>query len=277
MKRIIKIVAIFITLIIVNYNMCFADVVIEPMLFGNGELSEITALILPLIFILGIILIIIEIVTYICKKKKSEERHKIESIIYKTAIFLALLGSIYIFLYLFFYGGVIFGPVLLIGSIVSIIARKKKHIKLANIICGLVIIFSIASFFYLNDTQHSSGIGGGMQEVEKQQFNQKFMQYEGYNIRGGQVNALLQVVVANNMQEDDPSRKVEVHFSDNCKDRSGNTIQKLEKDSKSAPKVITGYTYKVSCNISDKEQNKGLVESIEVICNENNQNVNSES
>ena len=277
MKRIIKIVAIFITLIIVNYNMCFADVVIEPMLFGNGELSEITALILPLIFILGIIIIIIEIVTYICKKKKSEERHKIESIIYKTAIFLALLGSIYIFLYLFFYGGVIFGPVLLIGSIVSIIARKKKHIKLANIICGLVIIFSIVSFFYLNDTPHSSGVGSGMKEFEIQQFNEKFTQYEGDNMRGGQVNSLLQTVVANNMQEDDPSRKIEVYFSDNCTDNSGNTIQKLNKDSTSVQKVLTARTYKVKCNISEKGEYKGIVESIEVECNENNQNVNSKS
>ena len=269
MKKMIKIIAIFITLIIASYNLCFADLVVEPMIFGYGGVSIITAMLLPLIFLLGLIFLIIEIVTYICKKKKLEETNKLEGIIYKTAISLAWLGSLYIFLYLFFDGGIQLGPVLLIGSIISIIARKKKHIKMSNIVCGLVIIFSIVSFFLLLYID-GMPMNDELDEVEIAQFNEKFMQYESDKVRGTNVNSMIQAVVSNNIAQDEEMRQVEVYFSDNCKDNSGNNVQNLEKTSTSAPKVSTKFTYKVRCNISSKGKNKGLVQSISVECNEKN-------
>ena len=145
MKKIIKIISTFIALIIVNYNICFADMIAGPRIFGHGKLSEIIALLLPLTFFLGLILIIVEIVTYICKKKKLEDTNKIESIINKTNIFLAILASICIFLILLFYETSLWGITLIVGSIIAIIARKKKQIKISNIICGLIVIFSIPS------------------------------------------------------------------------------------------------------------------------------------
>ena len=79
---------------------------------------------------------------------------------------------------------------------------------------------------------------------------------------------MLQTVVENNKTQDEETHQVEVYFSDNCKDKSGNNIQNIEKTSTSAPKVPTGSKYKVTCNISNKGKNKGLVESISVECNE---------
>ena len=103
-----------------------------------------------------------------------------------------------------------------------------------------------------------------------QQFNSKFTQYEGDKVRGSTVNTMLQTIVANNMAQDDETRQVEVYFSDNCKDSSGNNVQNLEKTSTLAPKVSTKFTYKVICNISNKGKNKTLVQSISVECNEEN-------
>ena len=113
--------------------------------------------------------------------------------------------------------------------------------------------------------QAKQTIHGG---VVFQQFNAKFTQYEGDNVRGPTVNTMLQTVVANNMAQDEETRQVEVYFSDNCKDSSGNNIQNLEKTATSAPKVPTGRTYKVRCNMSNKGENRNLVQSIEVECNE---------
>lgn len=196
----------------------------------------------------------------------------------KTVISFAVFGGIYIFLDSLI-KELFWGVFFLIGSIVAIGAREEKHIKLSNIVCGLVIIFSIISLFYLKVVLPKQVEEKIRQETltQIQQFNEKFTQYEGDNVRGSQVNSLLQQVAANNFQEDDVSRKIEVYFSDNCKYSSGNKVQNIEKTSTSAPKVSTALTYKVKCNISEKGQNKGLVKSIEVECNENNQNVNSKN
>ena len=115
--------------------------------------------------------------------------------------------------------------------------------------------------------QAKQTIHGG---VVFQQFNAKFTQYEGDNVRGPTVNTMLQTVVANNMAQDEETRQVEVYFSDNCKDSSGNNVQSLEKTSTLAPRVVTRRTYKVICNISSKGKNKGVVQSISVECNEKN-------
>lgn len=113
--------------------------------------------------------------------------------------------------------------------------------------------------------QAKQTIRGG---VAIQQFNAKFTQYEGDKVRGSMVNTMLKEVVAHNMSQDDETRQVEVYFSDNCKDGSGNNVQNIEKTSISAPKVSTKFTYKVICNISSKGKNKGLVQNISLECNE---------
>ena len=95
MKKIIKTIAIFIALIMITYNMCFADVVAVPV--EDDGSAFITDLIIPSFFILGMSLVIIEVVAYIIsKKKKAEETDKIEDITYKTSILVVLFWILFI-------------------------------------------------------------------------------------------------------------------------------------------------------------------------------------
>ena len=54
-----------------------------------------------------------------------------------------------------------------------------------------------------------------MNEVDISTFNNKFTQYEGTNVRGAQVKALVQQVVTNNISNsEDASRKVKINNAD---------------------------------------------------------------
>ena len=74
---------------------------------------------------------------------------------------------IFIFLFLVFQEVNFWGITFIIGSILAIIARKKKQVEISNIICGLIVIFSIPTIFsnflssdmlssQTNDTRRSS-------------------------------------------------------------------------------------------------------------------------
>ena len=134
----------------ITYNMCFADVVAVPV--EDDGSAFITDLIIPSFFILGMSLVIIEVVAYIIsKKKKAEETDKIEDITYKTSILVVLFWILFIISYLYYDGGLFWGILLLIGSVISIIFRKKEKLEISNKLCALVILLSIVSFLFLID------------------------------------------------------------------------------------------------------------------------------
>ena len=94
-----------------------------------------------------------------------------------------------------------------------------------------------------------------MSEVEVQQFNQKFTQYEGDRVRGATVNSMLQTVLSNNISQDG-DRKVSVTLD--SKDILSTTATSI------STRATTGKTYKVKCDYSSKGGNTGLVNKIEV-------------
>lgn len=147
-------------------------------------------------------------------------------------------------------------------------ASKALIIAGAILLSILIISLGIMIFNQAKGAMDTSSID----ELELQQFNSKFTQYAGDNVRGSTVNTMLNAVVANNMAQDDATRKVEVAFSAGCKDSSGTSLAALGEDGTSAPKVSTGATYKVECKISDKGSDKGLVYAITVarIANDGN-------
>lgn len=124
-----------------------------------------------------------------------------------------------------------------------------------------ILILIIATLGIMSYTQAREIITTGNEafdrtnQIEMQEFNMKFTQYEGDRVRGATVNSLIQSVVANNMLADDESRKVSV-----------NGAITLDKNDTELPekRADTGHTYKVRCTYGTTEDSKGLVTSITV-------------
>ena len=129
--------------------------------------------------------------------------------------------------------------------------NASKALIIAGAILLSILIISLGIMIF-NQARNALDTNQ-MDAVAIQQFNEKFTQYEGDNIRGGQVNSLLQSVVANNMQEDDDARKVEVDGAIT-----------LDQNASSVNKVPTGAVYNVSISISDNGSDKGLVNKITI-------------
>ena len=131
--------------------------------------------------------------------------------------------------------------------------NASKALIIAGAILISILIITLGIMIYSN----ARGVinENAMSELEIQQFNQKFTQYEGKKVRGATVNSMLQTVLANNVSVDDDSRKVEVTGSVPM----GRTATTLP-----TTKAKTGATYIVICTSSSSNKNKGLVTSIDV-------------
>lgn len=130
-------------------------------------------------------------------------------------------------------------------------ASKALIIAGAILLAILIITLGILVF------NQAKGVidGNAMSDIEIQQFNAKFTQYEGTRVRGATVNSMLQTVLANNTSVDDPNRQVAVTGA-----------VSMGKSSTGLPttKANTGAIYSVTCVYASSGGNKGLVESITV-------------
>ncbi len=130
--------------------------------------------------------------------------------------------------------------------------NASKALIIAGAILLAILIISLGIAIY----RQSAGVlnNNAMSEVEMQQFNAKFTQYEG-TVRGAQVNAMLQTVLSNNMSVDDDDRRVAV---------TGDVA--MAKDATSLPSTLasTGATYTVQCVYGNSGAVKGLVQSLTV-------------
>lgn len=131
--------------------------------------------------------------------------------------------------------------------------NASKALIIAGAILLAILIISLGILIY----NQASGVvnNNAMSEVEVQQFNQKFTQYEGDRVRGATVNSMLQSVLSNNISQDG-DRKVQVKLGE---------TEILKTDATSiSTRATTGKTYKVKCNYSSAGGNKGLVNEIVV-------------
>ena len=135
--------------------------------------------------------------------------------------------------------------------------NASKALIIAGAILLSILIISLGIMIF-NQAKGAMD-GSQMDQLEMQNFNAKFTQYEGKSVRGSTVNSMLQAVVANNMAQDENSRKVKVLFVD-CEGISND----LDEDTATAPKVKTGATYFVDCHIDTTGSDKGLVSAIGV-------------
>ena len=130
--------------------------------------------------------------------------------------------------------------------------NASKALIIAGAILLAILIISLGIMIY----QQASGVvnNNSMTEVDVSTFNAKFEQYLGSNVRGAQVNALINTVNTNNMSQDDASKKVTI------KGNTTNTEQATDykKDYK------TGSTYKVTVT---KNTKGGLISEITIVEN----------
>ena len=123
--------------------------------------------------------------------------------------------------------------------------NASKALIIAGAILLSILIISLGIMIF----RQASGVvdSNAMDEVAVSSFNQKFTQYEGENIRGANVNALINTVVQNNLSNSgDESKQVKVTVSAEkwTGTKPNSTVIKSKNDSGSAQ---TGKSYKVSC------------------------------
>lgn len=116
-------------------------------------------------------------------------------------------------------------------------ASKALIIAGAILLSILIISLGILIFSQAQDTINSVN----MSEQEVMAFNNKFTPYEGDNVRGSQVNALVQAVVSNNQSahENGEDRTKGITITGEVKVNSG-------EQNSPVTKVASGTFYKVS-------------------------------
>ena len=137
--------------------------------------------------------------------------------------------------------------------------NASKALIIAGAILLAILIISLGIMIY----QQASGVvnNNAMSEVDISSFNQKFIQYTGTNVRGAQVNALLNQIQTNNVTyQDDESRQVTVTVSAT---KWNGTAPAANSDlvGVSFTKANTGATYKVDYTTDSKT---GLIDTITI-------------
>lgn len=117
-------------------------------------------------------------------------------------------------------------------------AVKALLIAAAVLVAILIISLGLVVYNRASETVNSAG---DLSEYQIQQFNEKFLKYEGISVTGAEVNAMLQTVFNHNQNQDDTSTCVEVTGS--AEVSASNTLD-------AAPtKVPTAGRYSITCTI----------------------------
>ena len=136
--------------------------------------------------------------------------------------------------------------------------NASKALIIAGAILLAILLITLGILIY----NQAAGVinNNAMSDVEIQQFNQKFLQYEGDRQRGVTVRSLIQTVLANNMSADDADRKIEIQGA-----------VELGEDDTSAEEatamVKTGGTYTITCLYSEEGGDAGLINEINITQN----------
>ena len=133
--------------------------------------------------------------------------------------------------------------------------NASKALIIAGAILLSILIISLGIMIYNN----AVGVVNtdAMSEVDIQQFNSKFTQYEGKSVKGATVNSMFDAVLASNRAQNDASRQIVVSFDNGS--GASNIITKNGTDL-NGEKATTGATYEVKCS----RGSNGLVNKITV-------------
>lgn len=135
--------------------------------------------------------------------------------------------------------------------------NASKALIIAGAILLAILIISLGIMIY----NQAAGVvnNNSMTEVEVTTFNQKFEQYLGENVRGANVNSLINAVNTNNMSTDDATKHVTL---------TGGEIKENEGKGTYIKNMQTGSTYNVKVQ---KYTKGGLISEIAI---ENNDKTN---
>ena len=132
--------------------------------------------------------------------------------------------------------------------------NASKALIIAGAILLAILIISLGILIY---NQASSVVNdNAMSQVELQNFNQQFTQYEGPSVRGSTVRALYQAVLANNVGQDSEDRQVEIQ-GDATLQRADTQLPNNLNEA-----IETGSSYSVTCQYGQEAGNRGLVTTI---------------
>ncbi len=133
--------------------------------------------------------------------------------------------------------------------------NASKALIIAGAILISILIISLGVIIY----QQAAGVinNNAMSEVEVTQFNEPFLSYTGSNVRGANVNALLNKIQSNNSTyADDDSKRIEV---------TGAITLSADVNAVPSAKAKTGKTYTVT--VANKTKG-GLVSIINIVENQ---------
>lgn len=133
--------------------------------------------------------------------------------------------------------------------------NASKALIIAGAILLAILIISLGIMIY----NQAAGVvnNNSMTEVEVTTFNQKFEQYLGENVRGANVNSLINAVNTNNMSTDDATKHVKL---------IGGEIKENEEKGTYMKNMQTGSTYNVKVQ---KYTKGGLISEIAINNNDN--------
>ena len=138
--------------------------------------------------------------------------------------------------------------------------NASKALIIAGAILLAILIISLGIMIY---NQASGTVNNNaIDEVDITSFNQKFTQYEGDNIRGAQVDALLDQIRTNNVTyQDDTSRQVQLEVKSGTNWTSNTLPSGNLIGNTSLTRAQSGSSYKVKCTMDSKS---GLVEKVTI-------------
>ena len=130
--------------------------------------------------------------------------------------------------------------------------NATKALLIAAAILVSILVISLGLVVYNMAAETVQGVN--LNDTEIQAHNDKYIRYEGENERGSNVNAMLQTVMTNNLDEVDESRKVTVYWGTvdsetgtATKETVNGTDTILRSNARTSPKKVdTGRTYTVS-------------------------------
>ena len=144
--------------------------------------------------------------------------------------------------------------------------NASKALIIAGAILLAILIISLGIMVY----RQASGVvdSNAMDEVAVSSFNEKFQQYVGDNVRGANVNALINTIVQNNLSNsDDTSKQVKLVGSGlSISGANANWSTKLPtgtaiKSTSDSGSALTGRSYKVQTEADEKS---GYIKTVKI-------------
>lgn len=130
--------------------------------------------------------------------------------------------------------------------------NASKALIIAGAILLAILLISLGVMIY----NQASGVvdSNAMDEVAVSSFNQKFQQYEGENIRGANVNAMINTIIQNNLSNaEDSSKQIKIVSGTSCSwNGSAYATNPTAAQTTKSGSALTGRSYKVKCDADPK-------------------------